>query len=137
MKEIVLDASVMIKWWRVEGEGNVQEARALRTAFESGELTVAAPTLIFIEILNAFGRRWRWADAELVELADALGWLGVLVEDPELASVAGWTARGLTAYDASYVALAEARGVELVTDDEAILSAAPELSRSLAGPRGS
>jgi len=133
VKEVVLDASVIIKWWRVEGEAHVDEARALRAAFESGELTVAAPGLIFIEILNAFGRRWRWAEPELIELAGALGSLGVEVANPELTSVAGWTARGLTAYDASYVALAEARGVDLVTDDAAILSVA-KVSRSLAFP---
>jgi len=134
VKEVVLDASVVIKWWRAEGEAHVEEARALRAAFESGELTVVAPRLIFIEILNAFGRRWRWAEPELVELAEALGSLGVEVADPELTSVAGWTARGLTAYDASYVALAESRGVDLMTDDAAILSIAPEVSRSLVLP---
>jgi predicted nucleic acid-binding protein len=129
--EVVLDASVVIKWWRADGEGHVDEARGLRAEFEAGDLAVVAPRLLFIEILNAFGRRWRWAEPELVALAEALGSLGIEVEDPDLASVAVWTARGLTAYDASYVALAESRGLDLVTDDAAILTTVPNLARSL------
>jgi predicted nucleic acid-binding protein len=134
--EVVLDASVVIKWWRADGEGHVEEARSLRAAFEAGDLAVVAPRLLFIEILNAFGRRWRWAQPDLLALAEALGSLGIEVEDPELTSVAGWTARGLTAYDASYVALAEGRGIDLVTDDAAILRAVPDLARSLPDERG-
>lgn len=44
-----------------------------------------------------------------------------------------WTARGLTAYDAAYVALAEAEAVRLVTDDDRILAVAPAVAMSLSG----
>jgi len=52
--------------------------------------------------------------------------------EPELARVAYWTARGLTAYDAAYVAVAEADGTRLVTDDDLIVTVAGEIATALA-----
>lgn len=121
----------MIKWWHGGGEEHGAEARALRSSFELGELAVVVPRLLFAEILNAFGQRWRWAEPELLALAAALSSLGVEIDEPDLGSVADWTARGLTAYDAWYVALADRRGIALMTDDKEILSAAPGTARSL------
>jgi predicted nucleic acid-binding protein len=45
--------------------------------------------------------------------------------------VASWVVRGLTAYDAVYVALAEERGQALVTDDDTIIAVAGEIARPL------
>lgn len=132
MTELVLDASVVIKWFRAEGERHVEPARALRSAFETGELFVFAPPLLRLEIVNVACRRWRWDERALVELAEALDDLGLEFREPELARVAHWTARGLTAYDGAYVALAEATETRLVTDDEVIVDAAGELAWALA-----
>jgi predicted nucleic acid-binding protein len=46
-----------------------------------------------------------------------------------MARIASWTARGLTAYDATYVALAEERGIGLVTNDRQILALAEGIAR--------
>lgn len=131
MTDVVLDASVVIKWFRAEGERHVEPARALRSAFEAGELIVFAPPLLRLEIVNVAGRRWGWKERALVELAEALDDLGFEFREPDLARVAHWTARGLTAYDGAYVAVAEATGAPLVTDDELIVDAAGELARAL------
>jgi predicted nucleic acid-binding protein len=130
--EVVLDASVVLKWFRGEGERHLGPARSLRTAFEAGELIVFAPRLLRLEIVNVAGRRWRWAESALVELADALDELGFEFVEPELARVARWTARGLTAYDASYVAVAEAERTPLITDDDLIVGVAGEVATALA-----
>jgi predicted nucleic acid-binding protein len=130
--EVVLDASVVIKWFRAEGERHAEEARALRTAFEAGGLIVFAPPLLWLEIVNVAGRRWQWDEAALVELAAALDDLGFELSEPDLARVAAWTARGLTAYDAAYLAVAEATHARLVTDDELIIATAGELAQPLA-----
>ena len=132
MTEAVLDASVVIKWFRAEGERNVDAARALRRSFEAGQLIAFAPPLLRLEIVNVAGRRWRWDEPSLVDLATALDGLGFELTEPELVRVAHWTARGLTAYDAAYVAVAEALGTSLVTDDDLIVEIASEIAQPLA-----
>ena len=132
MSEAVLDASVVLKWFGAEQRGS-SEARKLRNDYEAGRLSVVVPALLFLEIVNVAGRRWRWDEEALLELAEALGDLSFGVGEPELQLVASWVARGLTAYDAAYVALAEQRGLALVTDDETIIELAPEISRPLVG----
>lgn len=132
MRELVLDASVVIKWFRGEHERNVGAARSLRHAFEAGALLVFAPPLLHLEIVNVAGRRWAWPEGALVDLAASLGDLGFEMRQPDLERVARWTAKGLTAYDAAYVALAEAEGVELITDDERVITLAPDVAVALA-----
>src|SRR5919198_308392 len=97
------------------------DPRARRGDYQAGRLAVVVPALLFLELLNVAGRRWGWGELALGELAGALDDLLFEVAEPELAGVAAWVARGLTAYDAACVALAEERAVPLVTDDEAIV----------------
>jgi predicted nucleic acid-binding protein len=122
LKTAVLDASVMGPWF----SGPV--GAALLAEYEGGELVAHVPGLLFLELLNVAGRQLRWAEDRLQELADRLGRSRVDVIDPELGRVANWVARGLTAYDASYVALAEQLGVPLVTADRAILEIAHDIA---------
>jgi predicted nucleic acid-binding protein len=124
MRERVLDASVVLKWFG-PAEAGSQEAHQLRAEFKSGDLTVLAPALIFLEILNVAGRRWSWDAAELADLAAGLDDVPFMIVEPPLSAVGRWVSRGLTAYDAAYVAVAEAAGVPLVTDDATIIDAAP------------
>lgn len=131
MTEFVLDASVVLKWFVDEGEEGVQQARTLRDRYEAGGLLVVVPPLMFLEVLNIAGRRWSWGEPQLLGLAGALDDLGFDVAEPELRLVAAWVARGLTAYDSVYVALAEDRGVQLLTDDQQVLRAAVDLARPL------
>jgi predicted nucleic acid-binding protein len=49
--------------------------------------------------------------------------------------VAHWTARGLTAYDGAYVAVAEEVGARLITDDGLIVEIAEEIAQPLAENR--
>lgn len=132
MTDAVLDASVVLKWFRDEGERNIDAARSLRRAFEAGSLVIFAPPLLWLEIINVAGRRWRWTEERLVELVAALEELGFIRREPPLDRVARWTARGLTAYDAAYVALAEQESISLVTDDDLIVSVAPRIATALA-----
>ena len=129
MRDLVLDATVVTPWFDPKRPADDQ-ARNVRAQFEAGALSVTVPSLLFLEVVNVAGRQWRWGDAALAELATALTDIGFEVADPALASVAVWVARGLTAYDAAYVALAEARGVSLVTTDREILALARDIAHT-------
>jgi predicted nucleic acid-binding protein len=131
--EIVLDASILVKWLRADDEEDRPAALRLEARFRTGELTVAVPPLLFVEVLNVAGRRWRLTPDALEQLAARLASLSFLVRQPPLGSIARWTARGLTAYDACYVALAEERGTVVITADERMLAVAGALAHSLAG----
>ena len=131
MTELVLDASVLVKWFKTAGEMNVAAARQLRQRFEQGELLVFVPPLLFLELLNLAARRWHWDARRLQRFAAVLGALGLAVQEPALARVAWWCGRGLTAYDACYVALAEERRTVVITADALILSTAGALAHPL------
>jgi predicted nucleic acid-binding protein len=134
VNEVVLDASVVLKWFHSEGEGHLEDARKLRAQFEAGELRVLAPQLLWLELLNVAARRWGWPQPKLEQLAVTLEQLGFELLDPELLSVAKWAANGLTAYDAAYLAVAEQAGTQVITNDEQILATAPTLATALGGP---
>jgi predicted nucleic acid-binding protein len=136
VNEAVLDASVVLKWFHSEGEGNVEVARQLRAKFESGELRVLAPQLLWLELLNVAARRWGWPQSRLEQLAVTLQQLGFEPLEPELLNIARWAASGLTAYDAAYVAVAEQAGAKLITDDEQIVATAPKVATALGGLSG-
>jgi predicted nucleic acid-binding protein len=125
LKQVVLDASVLGRWVFQPRE---PASAALRADFEAGQLTVAVPALVFLELLNVAGRQLRWDADYLVDLVDRLERARFDVLDPELVRVATWVGQGLTAYDASYVALAEQLDIPLITDDRAILEAAPRIA---------
>lgn len=117
----------MVRWFRTPAEPT---GTASRSEFESGRIAVTIPRLLFLELLNVAGRQWRWREEKLLEFAEELDSTKFELLDPDLGRVANWVGRGLTAYDASYVALAEQLGIPLITLDRAILEAAPELARA-------
>ena len=139
MRELVLDASVVVTWFAFppdpSPDAGVAAARRLLEEFERGDLIVAAPTLLPLEIVNVAGRSWGWPKDAIVDLAAALDDLGLRLIEPELAGVARWAGDGLTAYDAAYVSIAESARAPLVTADEEILRVATGIAEPLAPPR--
>jgi predicted nucleic acid-binding protein len=124
LRRFVLDASVVIRWFGPQ----TGAATALRSEFESGRLAVTVPTLLFLELVNVAGRHWRWREERLLDLARELEGAKFEALDPQLDRVATWVSRGLTAYDACYVALAEQLDFPLVTEDRAILEVAADVA---------
>jgi predicted nucleic acid-binding protein len=129
--EVVLDASVVLKWFGGQNEEHEAQALAIRAAYQLGRLLILAPHLLALEIINVAGRRWQWTADQLNQLAADLRILGFEWKEADLTSISNWTTLGLTAYDASYVALAQDMGVQLVTDDQRILQLASGVSASL------
>lgn len=129
MSQVVVDASVALAWFRTEEAST--DADALTESHRDGSLQIVVPPIFPLELLNISARRWHWVDAELRALVQALEELELGRGEPALELTRYWTAAGLTAYDASYVALAEELGCELVTADDAVLALAPGVARPL------
>ncbi len=134
MTELVLDASVVLKWFHTAGEPRAKRARGLRERYVSGEFRVLAPPLLWLELLNVAARRWRWEEDRLRSLVATLPGLGFEMVEPGLVTTARWCGQGLTAYDAAYVALADEAGAKLITDDAEIVHAAPSIAVALSAP---
>ena len=124
----VVDASAMVELLLQTPLGSRVEARLL------GEPGLHAPHLLDVEVLQALRRLARGgevsdsrAEEAIADLAD----FGVLRHPHDLFLRRAWELRGnLTAYDAMYVALAEALAAPLLTCD-APLGAAPGHSASI------
>lgn len=135
MTSVVLDASVVLKWFALRKERGAKQARAIRTSYEEGQLRIVEPPLLVLELLNVAGRRWGWDEPQLRALAGAVEELGFEFGLPEWTQVASWVARGLTACDAAYVALAESHHLQLITDDATITAVAPDIAVPLVPAR--
>lgn len=122
----VVDASVIIKWYVPETD--YAAARAMRTA----ETNLAAPDLLFAEMSNSLWklvRRCEMAAPRAIAIIEEIAAAPFLTfSNQSLAQDALdlAIATGLTAYDASYVALAIRLDKILITADE-------KLVRKLAG----
>ena len=121
--KVVADASIICKWF-VE-EDYSREARLLRDAYASGLIDIVVPSLMYYEVLNALKYSGEFGEDELKEVAEVL-------EDCQLTefSLKGEVAlraveiamrKGLTMYDASYVALAYKLNTVLYTADEKLI----------------
>lgn len=113
----VVDASVAAKLYFIE-EGSDRAAAAMRAADR-----LIAPELLFLEMASVAAKNVRRGTASQAQAALAIDSIGALLEEaiglPELAPRAFElaSAHGFSAYDAAYLALAEARAYEVLTAD--------------------
>jgi len=116
---IVLDASVVVEMLLGTPAGRRAADRFLRR-----EVSLCAPHLLDVEVAHALRRLAVAGQIRSVRAREAVDDLAALqiVRYPHVELLPRiWELRhGLTAYDASYVALAEALGARLVTRDAAL-----------------
>ena len=120
MNRIVVDASVVLKGYSPERERHAEQAARLFDQIEAERVRIVAPELLLLEVVNIAARKWHFGESSLDVLARSLAGMPIEVEPVDMRRVAAWTGRGLTAYDAAYVAVAEERSLQLLTDDEQI-----------------
>lgn len=121
MENLVVDASVIVKWYVMEEHR--EQALKLRDDFVEGKLTLTAPSLMPYEVLNAVKRAKKDISIEtLGTVIESLTLYGIILHElrGELARLTVKTAieNEVTVYDAAYIALAKLSGTILYTADE-------------------
>jgi predicted nucleic acid-binding protein len=123
---LLVDTSVIIKWFHAEGESEVVEARALREATRRGDVEARVIDLALYEMGNVLLRSLHWTGSAV---GDQLEDLIVICGSP-LAMAAAWlrqaallaAVHGLTFSDAAWAAAAQALGISLVSADTHLLA---------------
>ena len=122
---VVLDASVVIKWFRSRDETSLPSARKFRKDHLTGKIRISVPELIYYEVLNALATKPGIIATQLEKAAVLLEEIG-LDRYPLRSRLASETIKfqvefNLSLYDASYVALASLLETDLVTADEQLV----------------
>jgi len=122
---LVLDTSVVLKWFLEKGEEDVTAARRLRDAFLSRRCVLGAPDLLLMEVANALTAGHRASPKQVSEAITIISKIGLHLFEVQLPTLAraielASTYR-VTIYDSYFLAVAiEVDGL-LVTADEAFL----------------
>ncbi len=123
MKALVVDASVVVKWF-VE-EPYTTEALRILQDHVGGRVGLHAPSLLPYEVLNALKYTGEFGEEDLTRAGRALVDLQITLHPLEGSLLADTVAlalgKGITIYDASYAALAVSLNAPLYTADEKLL----------------
>lgn len=124
MEEVVVDASVITKWYVVEEFR--EEALRLRDDYIEGKFRLSAPSVMPFEVLNAIRCARKDVDVKVLsEIAGGLALYGIdlhgLHGEYAKRTVETTLENGITVYDASYVALAEHLNTTMYTADQKLI----------------
>ncbi|MDZ7696063.1 MAG: type II toxin-antitoxin system VapC family toxin [Deltaproteobacteria bacterium] len=128
MTPLIIDASVVLKWYLEDEEGG-EEAVWFLKQHATGDLGLLAPALLNYEVVNALlvaERMGRIARETTRKAVDAFLELEIELCDPftdyaDILALARTFHR--TIYDASYLSLAKKRGIDFVTGDKHLYNA--------------
>ncbi|MHA1505760.1 MAG: type II toxin-antitoxin system VapC family toxin [Candidatus Asgardarchaeia archaeon] len=123
MERVVVDASVVVKWF-IDEEGS-DKALKIRDRYVNGEIMIIAPELLPYEVLNALRYSGVFSIDEIKEASVALSNYGIEMH-PLLGNLAEKTVEismetNITVYDSAYVALAHLMDTVLYTADESLI----------------
>ena len=127
MTTVLVDTSVLVKWFHSEGESELIEARAIRDATRRGEVESRVIDLAIYEMGNVLLRSLHWSGSDVADQLDDL----IVICGVPLAIAGAWfrqaadigATHGLTFYDACWAAAALALGISLVSVDTQLLGA--------------
>jgi len=124
---LLIDTSVLIKWIHRDGESELDQARALRSAHVRGEVNAHLLDLAFYQVGNVLTRALHWAATDVADQRDDLH----AILGPALVMKPAWLRRAATLaqvhtlsfYDASWAATALELGMPLISADRQLLAA--------------
>jgi predicted nucleic acid-binding protein len=132
---IVLDSSVALAFLLEEADSRAVRAR-VRAWVDQGE-RFAVPSLFWLEVVNVLGHVRALSGKIVLESLYHLDDLGITTVEPDrvqlLLTLSRVEQHSITAYDASYLALAHSVSAKLATLDAALAAAA---GRRYVDPRG-
>ena len=127
MSEIVIDASVVVKWFIEENDSD--KARFLRDKFIDGKIELIVPSLLYFEVLNALKYSQLFDLSELNDAGESLENYGfkVITIKKEIRKhmIKFAVDQEISIYDASYLGLSIGLGKILCTADEKIKKKLP------------
>lgn len=136
MKALVVDASAALKLVRLE-DGRDDVRRSIHER-RLADAPINVPGVFWLEVVNTLARRHRYAAAEVLEAVYELEQVGLATAEigrPGTLAVIDLVERlRLSAYDAAYLALAEAGNADLLTADRRLAAAAGDRAIYV-GPR--
>jgi predicted nucleic acid-binding protein len=127
MREIVIDASVVVKWFIEESDSD--KALILRDRFIGGEVELYVPTLLYFEVLNALKYSQLFKPSELQDAGESLenyGFKVITIKNEirkHMINVA--IDCDLSIYDASYLGVSIGLEKVFCTADEKIIKKLP------------
>jgi predicted nucleic acid-binding protein len=122
MRSVVVDSSVVLKWFLADEPGR-DEALAVRDALVHSKVEALAPSQLSLELCSGLIRAARRGRLAAGEIPDALAAFGRLeIVRVEAHTLLGRAARlaihlGLSIHDASFLASAIAANAKLITAD--------------------
>lgn len=127
MTTLLVDTSVVLKWFHHEYETEVAGARAVLDAARQGTVEPRVIDLAHYELGNILLRSLQWDAGDVADQLDDL----VVICGAPLAMTPDWLRRAatlgathrLTFYDAAWAAAAQALSVPLVSADAQLLAA--------------
>lgn len=126
MKDIVIDASVALKWFQPQEDGSAEASQLLKDAAQ-GQIRLYAPTLLILEITNVLVKRKKISPETVAQIVAEIVQLPITFVDvsiEEYVSLLPYMKKyDLTAYDALYLHLAHLKNAQLVTADQQLLAA--------------
>ena len=133
---LVVDTSIVVPWFFTD-EPRRDHALLARDAMRDQPARFVVPPLFHSEFVHVLARKSGKDERfvkEALALILALGLRTVLLPEAALLRTAHWSCRGLSGYDATYVALAEdLGGVWLTADERAAKTAGRKFAKTLAG----
>ncbi len=136
---LLVDTSVLVKWFHAEGEGEVDAARSLLSGHRAGTERVLVLDLALYEVGNLMLRPLRLSATSVTAVLTALR----AACGPFLTPLPSWDGvaaslgarHGLSFYDAAWAAAARALEVPLVSADRQLLGAGLAVSATEAADR--